>query len=200
MTRLNMGSINSSDLASLIAPHIQDSVTWCTLSQVCKSFHKTLDKKLVRYTHHDLNGKILVFTELPGSGTVHGVKHGRFKKYYKSMCLYSEGMYRNGCRHGCFKKWHHENNAGGLWQTINYQNGKKHGHQPEWYPNGAKKRTHHYIHDMLEGKQYGWYSSGLPEYELDYLNGKCHGMQYYWQQDGEIAFTRNWIHGVLQPN
>ena len=55
---------------------------------------------------------------------------------------------------------------------LQFVNGKMHGTQRRWYPNGRLQVEDEWANGKMHGLARGWYPSGKPQYEAQYVDDK----------------------------
>ena len=53
------------------------------------------------------------------------------------------------------------------------------------------------VNDMLQGKRYTKFNTGLLSYEYNYIDNKKQGAQYSWFYDGDMHYEENWLDNQL---
>ena len=77
-----------------------------------------------------------------------------------------------------------------LFIEYNYSNGKRHGIQKRWHPNGRLSILYNYNLGKLNGEQKSWYSNGQLKTLINYNNDVLHGTHKEWFQDGRIKISQ----------
>ena len=72
---------------------------------------------------------------------------------------------------------------------INYKNGKRHGPFISYYPDGARAVITHYIENITEGDEIGYYRSGHINYRGAYKSGVEDGTWTWYNEDGTVKST-----------
>lgn len=137
--------MNQRDLATLLAPHITDSETWCRMTQVCRRFRDVFNSLLIKQT--DINcisftSHTTKWTELPSNG----LKHGICQIFFKNGEISYEYTCKNGMLHGVKKSWYESH--GQLEYIYNYKNDAKHGFQVMFCVDGKTRSKKLYINGI----------------------------------------------------
>ena len=104
----------------------------------------------------------------------------------------------NGKKHGLWIK----KQENGFTFHYNYKDGKKHGIQKGFYPNGKPYTEVNYKDGKQHGKEYKWYENGQLEMDYNYREGVwCCGEQKSWWENGGLrgeAFrdSNGGLHGI----
>lgn len=64
--------------------------------------------------------------------------------------------------------FHFTENGDSLLHERFDQEGKRHGYQDGWYPNGQKQFSYHYLHGRVQGSVLEWYENGQPMIDHKY--------------------------------
>lgn len=133
--------INENDLAILIIPHtLDDTRTFCRLSQVSKRFNQVSKKMLIQKKGVTQDGNY-VWMELPN-----GQRHGLCRVWYLFGQLYYEYNTIHNIYHGLYRGWFPN---GQLMLEMNYQNGRRHGIERVWDSNGQLVSDKRYSNGSL---------------------------------------------------
>lgn len=137
--------MNQRDLATLLAPHITDSITWCRMTQVCRRFRETFNSLLIKKTSISIISSAFrtEWVELPASG----LKHGLYLVFFENGNLSYENTYKNDIIHGARKSWF---DNGQLDYIHNYRDGQRHGLQQDWGKNGEIYPTRMYLDGVFQ--------------------------------------------------
>lgn len=73
----------------------------------------------------------------------------------------------------------------GGWGEIQYQFGKIHGMQREWYPNGQLHILREWADDEMHGREQGWWEDGKRQYDAMCFRGQEVSGKF-WDQDGTL--------------
>ena len=102
---------------------------------------------------------------------------------YSSDVLVEEIFYKDGLKHGSFKKWYQN---GLLSYHCHFINGKQEGLAKSWWKNGNIRSESRYTDGVANGIQRQWYSTGEKFQELNLVNGREEGMQRTWRKNGKL--------------
>nr|WP_299383421.1 hypothetical protein [Allomuricauda sp.] len=122
---------------------------------------------------------------------INGVLHykntpfwGTLISTYDDGSLKMELQYRDGRKHGFEKRWHPQ---GQLAQRRQYAHGIKIGNHKGWWEDGSKKFDYQFNdHGAYHGNRKEWYRNGQQLLDFNYLNGKEAGKQRMWTDNGKI--------------
>lgn len=103
-----------------------------------------------------------------------GKKHGVFRKWYPSGQLRTEGQYVQNRLNKELKSWW---SNGNLSTTSFYVMGERHGKQCKWYPNGQLARLIHLNFGKEDGLQQAWLQSGKLYANYEAKNGRFFGLK-----------------------
>jgi antitoxin component YwqK of YwqJK toxin-antitoxin module len=103
--------------------------------------------------------------------------------FYSEIVKAETIEYKNGKRHGLYKKWFPD---GTLSFEAIYDNGLQHGVSKSWWRNGNLRSVANYDNGIVNGTQKQWYKSGSIFKEMTIVNGKEEGMQKAWRENGKI--------------
>ena len=150
---------------------VQHSVPYAqTINRITKNIE--IDKS-------DLNKKpnlgLMYYNNQPFTGTS--------VLYYTDTIKAETIEYKNGNRHGLYRKWFPD---GLLSFESNYSHGQQHGITKTWWKNGKFRSQANYSNGMANGIQKQWYKSGNIFKEMTIVNGKEEGMQKAWRENGKI--------------
>ena len=53
------------------------------------------------------------------------------------------------------------------------------------------------VNDLLQGKHYIKFETGLLSYEYNYIDGRKQSTQYSWFSDGDIHYEENWLNDQI---
>lgn len=95
---------------------------------------------------------------------------------------------------GFFIQWYHNGQKAGSGHFIN---GKRQGTFIEWTEQGTKLAEMQFDNDKANGKANLWYADGSKYIEGRYLNGLEEGEWKVWQQNGPLKFTAMFKQGNL---
>lgn len=156
-----------------------------------------------------------------------GVLHGTLEEFHpngqKSEC----GLFENGIADGEHCNWFEDGNLQEIHRyskglstgeciiyhpeahdkqqiisrIINYQNGKLHGEQKSFYPDGKKQALMTYKDGQLIGKKILWSDRGIVLEEGDYNEFGLHGRYYLQKPDGKefiYHYKNNVLDGIHQ--
>lgn len=153
------------NLPEIILPHIDDSYTWCILSNVNKNFNKMCKNLLIQ---GEWNGKKYYekWTQLP----CNRFRHGLYTlTSYSSKFGNRIGYFVNDNLNGTCEEWY---SNGVKWFKYKMLNGKINGVCKEWHSNGVKKFKGKYKNDKKHGVHKKWLESGKLIKKVKYKNGK----------------------------
>lgn len=155
-----------------------------------------------------------------------GMKHGIVQKYSEEpesfMSLIEESTYTYGVLHGPYKRWFsnsaicedsiYDNNklvvqkyyyiSGQISAEYNYADGKKHGLQKMWHPNGKLSFTGQFNKGITIGQHIHYNNKGNKIILQTYNDeGKLHGVCQKWREDdGQLVedwgFINDKPHGM----
>lgn len=112
---------------------------------------------------------------------------------YDDTSLKMELQYWDGRKHGYEKRWYPE---GQLAQSRLYAHGLKIGNHQGWWEDGSKKFQYHFNdHGQYHGGRKEWYRNGQLFLEFHYVHGKESGKQKMWTERGEIRANYEVRHG-----
>ncbi len=102
---------------------------------------------------------------------------------YPNEVLSESIQFRNGKKHGLFKKWY---SNGQISFEGTYKDGRLDGKVTTWWKDGTIRSEANYVSGVLSGVQKQWYSSGSLFKQLTYVDGKEEGLQKAWRENGKI--------------
>ncbi len=102
--------------------------------------------------------------------------------------------YKDGKHHGRDEVWYPD---GQLQQRLYYVNGRLDGIQEEWFNNGQLRRRENYSNGRADGIQEEWYFSGHLCRRENFVNGKLHGIQEEWHENGLLRRREHYVNGRL---
>ena len=85
------GKMSLDNFLQLVLPHIDCSITWCNISETCKTSYQVCDRLLIR--KYDEIGRET------GAELKCGLKHGHYRIWHSSKAchrLYTENWYISG--------------------------------------------------------------------------------------------------------
>jgi antitoxin component YwqK of YwqJK toxin-antitoxin module len=148
-----------------------------------------------------------------------GKREGRDTSYYRTGCIQAIQEYHVGLQNGSttifydstqwkqFEIWYkngvldgpsiqfNRNERQDTLMLKNYANGKLHGEQRSYLPNGKLRKVTHYNNGLLDGPMYTLTEKGSKESQLNYKNGKKNGVWTYYFDSGKTARIENWKDG-----
>ena len=109
--------------------------------------------------------------------------NGDYKAYYEGTThLFEEGKVKNGLREGPWITYYPESN--GVYQVIDYKQGKKDGEIVVYYENGLTYTKGSHKNGLKEGEWIFNYQSGVVQCTVTYVNDKKEGVQPFWSESG----------------
>ncbi|MEM9141783.1 MAG: hypothetical protein AAGA86_02275 [Bacteroidota bacterium] len=109
---------------------------------------------------------------------------GLLVETYDDTSLKMELQYRDGRKHGHEKRWYPQ---GQLAQSRSYAHGLKVGNHQGWWEDGSEKFHYHFNEKgEYHGSRKEWYRNGQQLLDFNYVNGKESGAQRMWTASGEI--------------
>lgn len=147
------------------------------------------------------------------------LKHGN-EELYENFCsccrLIMSTPYKHGMKDGVEEGFDH-NTRQKLWiQTwknnylngdrIKYTNGiiesiirckdgKRHGKEEHWYPNGELKCTKFWINHILHGQEINYYKNGHISHIISWNHGNKIGSELKYDETGRVYLTISWLDG-----
>ncbi|MFK7781751.1 toxin-antitoxin system YwqK family antitoxin [Psychroserpens sp.] len=109
--------------------------------------------------------------------------NGTSIRFYEETIKVESIQYSEGKRHGHYKKWFPD---GSLSFEANYVDGLQEGKAKTWWKNGNLRSESNYKNGIVNGIQRQWYKSGVKFKEMTIVNGQEQGMQKAWRQNGKI--------------
>lgn len=91
--------------------------------------------------------------------------------------------YKGGKRVGTWTVFH-EN--GSVASIVDWRNGRLHGRNQYFLPNGTPKRDGSMVNGAREGTWSDFYDDGRIETEINYLNGMRSGRYRSWHKNGQL--------------
>lgn len=79
---------------------------------------------------------------------------------------------------------------------VEFKNGKQHGVECSWYPNGKKRSLSYSTNGYADGKFTWWYETGNTKMVTDFKNGKNDGVVTTWHENGLKSWTANFKDGI----
>ncbi|MBU2652136.1 MAG: hypothetical protein KKA81_14495 [Bacteroidetes bacterium] len=108
-----------------------------------------------------------------------GHRHGKWKFFYESGALKTEGTYKHGIKHGYFKEY---DESGGLISAAKFQEGEKLTNVQELKPLDVKTE---------------YYPSGKVKIQATYKDDKPEGVWREYNEEGEIEKSFIFKNGVV---
>ena len=108
-------------------------------------------------------------------------------------------QFRDGKKHGKQIKYYPN---GSIYSIRDYTEGEKSGTHTGFWNNGQKKFSYSFKNGVAHGTQYEWYENGKPLREQNYINGKEDGSQKAWRTTGKLSVNylvkNNQVYGVVK--
>lgn len=83
-----------------------------------------------------------------------------------------------------------------LRSEIQYEKGKKHGFEKQWYPNGQKIIERYYAEGVKTGIHKAWWESGDKKFEYHFNEkGEFHGLVKEWYKSSQLFRAFNYVNG-----
>lgn len=83
-----------------------------------------------------------------------------------------------------------------LKSEIQYDDGKKHGSEKQWYVNGDKLMERFYKQGFKTGVHKAWRQDGTPKFEYHFNEkGEFHGIVKEWYKNAQIFRDFNYVDG-----
>jgi antitoxin component YwqK of YwqJK toxin-antitoxin module len=138
------------NLPEILFPHVNDSDTWCKLSEVNRKFYETAKKMLV--VVREINqkyGYMKTYTKILGTG----LRHGLYQRIWCNGQKVIESYYKNGELHGPYYRWYL---GGKKWNECNYLKGKLHGRYCLWGYDGLWYCEEYYHNGEINNAIINW--------------------------------------------
>lgn len=113
---------------------------------------------------------------------LNGLPHGSWSTYGKNGEILRKFVYKNG-QLIIFATFY---NNGEPLLYGEYKNGKTHGKNIAWWPNGTKKFDVDFQNDKKHGREFRWHSNGQLALEAEYKKGK-QIKAIYWDKEGNVV-------------
>ena len=79
----------------------------------------------------------------------------------------------------------------------NYVDGKKHGIENVYHPNGVQSMKVLYAQGVKTGTETWWNANGLKSYEANFVNGQLNGIETIWNESGAIISQQRLDNGKV---
>lgn len=66
-------------------------------------------------------------------------------------------------------------------------NGKQHGPDIQWYPNGTRFIERHYRNGQEVGEHKAWFENGSVQFYKKFIDGNADGEFFIWHANGQLA-------------
>jgi len=70
---------------------------------------------------------------------------------------------------------------------TDYVDGRRHGDQRAWYPDGSPREHRIYRQGRREGLHFGWWPNGARRFAARFLDGLAEGATLRWYASGQLA-------------
>ncbi len=102
------------------------------------------------------------------------------------------GRLRNGERDGLWT----ERFASGARVETEYVNGKRHGHEAAWHPDGNPRFLGAYLQDEMHGTWTAWHENGQILSTREYVGDRLQGWMHTFHENGALAEASFFVDGA----
>ncbi len=125
------------------------------------------------------------------------IKEGKFqgvvKEWAKDGTKIYESEYDKGKQHGRETQWYA---TGQKKVELNYIQGEPNGICTEWHKNGKKKSEGNFSSGKEDGQHNWWFANGQLDQQATYTNGETNGTVKNWHLNGQLKMESQYKVGV----
>jgi antitoxin component YwqK of YwqJK toxin-antitoxin module len=128
------------------------------------------------------NGELMVSTQVK-DGVMNGEQMVWAKWEFAPKYLYKSQFYKNGKLHG---RQEYFMPNGGIFSITNWETGEKNGQEITFYDVPKIRNKSEYKNNILDGAYVGYFKDGTKKMEGNFKNDKRIGEWYYVEPNGKI--------------
>jgi antitoxin component YwqK of YwqJK toxin-antitoxin module len=124
-----------------------------------------------------------------------GKQHGEWSYYYENGQLQRKSTYQDGRLHG---QWDRFRADGTLAAKHAYDNGQRHGAWQLFDDTGKQLIVEeNYSQGKFHGTQKAWHPNGKPRVQAEWKEGKRHGRTQQWDENGKVVADVTYVEDKL---